>query len=445
MKIFGIMSNSREVLTQIEEVANTVFNPKTTSYKAYCYENTSEIPHIIQSEMDVVDGWIFSGETPLEHAKPYMSKETPAVSCNLNGLEIYRYLLQCLALSKHHELRVSIDLPLIGVKIWNTVIEESGISFDKVHLVSYDSMHIDENDANVATEHKALWDAGKIERVLTSSTKIRKELERLNIPVIQMHGSNFTIHNALLKLKEKRMQRRLVENEVALMRIETIDIEKLMVTSTGSLQFQMLMLRLKEKILELCQELQGSYMVEKENGRFEVFATRGIIERNAHKIRNAIEDIRLSLTIDVMAGIGFGYVAFDAQRNAWRALSYGKQQEPRQAMVAIDMNNNIKENMGTEHPLTFTSSLENPDILKRLESVGVGTRNYMRIWAIAQKLGHGFTSNELAQQMGVTDRNARRIIKNLLAAELVICVGEEALTTRGRPTKKYSMNPKFQP
>lgn len=186
-------------------------------------------------------------------------------------------------------------------------------------------------------------------------------------------------------------------------------------------------------------------MVEKENGRFEVFATRGIIERNAHKIRNAIEDIRLSLTIDVMAGIGFGYVAFDAQRNAWRALSYGKQQEPRQAMVAIDMNNNIKENMGTEHPLTFTSSLENPDILKRLESVGVGTRNYMRIWAIAQKLGHGFTSNELAQQMGVTDRNARRIIKNLLAAELVICVGEEALTTRGRPTKKYSMNPKFQP
>lgn len=445
MKIFGIMSNSREVLKQIEEVAKTVFNPKTTTYRAYCYENTSEIPNIIQSEMNVVDGWIFSGETPLEHAKPYIRKDRPAVSCKLNGLEIYRYLLQCLSKSEHHELRVSIDLPLIGVKSWNTVIEEAGISVDKVHLVSYDSMHIDENVSNVVSEHKALWERGYIERVLTSSTKIREELERLSIPVIQMHGSNFTIHNALLKLKERQMQLRLVESEVALMRIETIDIETLMLASTGSLQFQMLMLRLKEKILELCQELQGSYMVEKENGCFEVFATRGIIEQNAHKVRNSIEDIRLNLNIEVMAGIGFGYVAFDAQRNAWRALSYGKQQVPRQDMVAIDMKDTIKENMGTDHPLIFTSSLENPEILKRLESVGVGTRNYMRIWAIAQKLGHGFTSNELAQQMGVTDRNARRIIKNLLEANLVICVGEEALTTRGRPTKKYSMNPRFQP
>ena len=69
----------------------------------------------------------------------------------------------------------------------------------------------------------------------------------------------------------------------------------------------------------------------------------------------------------------------------------------------------------------------------------------MRISAIAKKIGHGFTSSEIAQQMGVTDRNARRIIKNLLTAGLVICVGEESLSTRGRPTKKYRMNPDFQP
>lgn len=445
MKTFGIVSNSPEVLKQIQDVAATVFNPNTTTYKTYCYENTSEIPSMIQDGAASIEGWIFSGETPLGHAKPYISKNTPAVSCILNGLEIYRYLLRCLALSESHEIRVSIDLPEIGARDWEVAIKEAGVPCSQIYLSSYDSMHIEQAVDTVVAQHESLWQAGKIDRVLTSSTKIHQALDRLHIPVIQMHGSTFTIRNALMKLKEKRMHQRLVESEVALVRMEIANIEKVMLSSSGSLQFQMQMLRLKEKILELCQNLQGSYLSEKDSGRFEIFASRGIIERNAHKIREAIEDIRLNLKIEVIAGIGFGYVAFDAQRNAWRALSYGKQQEPYQEIVAIDINGNIQENLGTDHPLIFTAALENPEIISRLESVGVGTRNYMRISAIAKKIGHGFTSNEIAQQMGVTDRNARRIIKNLLQAQLVICVGEESLSTRGRPTKKYRMNPEFQP
>lgn len=446
MKTFGIVSNAPEVLQQIQEVAAAVFNPKTTTYKTYCYENTSEIPSIIQDgNASSIEGWIFSGETPLEHARPYMSKGTPAVSCILNGLEIFRYLLQCLSLSKSHELRISIDLPEIGAKDWRIAVQEAGVPDDQIYLSSYDSMHVEQSIAAVIAKHEALWQAGKIDRVLTSSTNIHQAMNRLHIPVIQMHGSTFTIRNALMKLKEKRMHQRLVENEVALVRMEAANIEKVMLTSSGSLQFQLQMLHLKEKILELCRNLQGSYLAEKDSGRFEIFATRGIIERNAHKIRETIEDIRLNLKIDVLAGIGFGYVAFDAQRNAWLALSYGKQQEPYQEIVAIDINGNIQENLGTNHPLIFTAALKNPEIIKRLEAVGVGTRNYMRVSAIAQKIGRGFTSNEIAQQMGVTDRNARRIIKNLLQAQLVICVGEESLSTRGRPTKKYRMNPEFQP
>ena len=445
MKIFGIVSNSPDVLKQIQEVAASVFNTKTTIYKTYCYQDTREIPNIIQNGQEEIEGWIFSGETPYAHAKPYLPKDMPAVSCILNGLEIFRYLLQSLALSKVNALRVSIDLPEIASKDWLTAMKEAQVSCEQIHLTYYDSMHIDQNIHAVVKFHASLWQAGKIERVLTSSTKVHQALERLHIPVIQMHGSTFTIRNALLKLKERRMHQHLIENEVALTRIETINMEKLLLASSGPLQFQMQMLHLKEKILELCQKLHGSYLAEKDNGRFEIFASRGVIERNADKIRETIEDIRLNLNIETSAGIGFGYTAFDAQRNAWRALSYGRQQDPCQDVVAIDINGNIQENLGTEHSLTFTSSLDDPEILRRLESVGVGTRNYMRISAIAKKIGHGFTSSEIAQQMGVTDRNARRIIKNLLTAGLVICVGAESLSPRARPPKKYRMNPDFQP
>ena len=128
MKIFGIVSNSPDVLKQIQDVAASVFNTKTTIYKTYCYQDTREIPNIIQNGQEEIEGWIFSGETPYAHAKPYLPKDMPAVSCILNGLEIFRYLLQSLALSKVNALRISIDLPEIASEDWLTVMKEAQVS-----------------------------------------------------------------------------------------------------------------------------------------------------------------------------------------------------------------------------------------------------------------------------------------------------------------------------
>lgn len=442
MKIFGIVSNNASVILQIRSIANEVFNPEKTRFQSFCYQETNELPDIIHKNPQI-SAWIFSGETPYHHAEKYIPHNIPAVYCTLNGAEIFRYLLQSLSHSPTHELRLSIDLPQTQVADWRVALEEADISCKHIYMHYYNSYKIDEEACHTVAVHEQHWQKHEIDQVLTSSTKVRQALEKENIPVIQMHGSRFTIVNSLLKLRENRLRQKLIATEVALIRIEIIDIEKRMLAAANSLDFQMQTIHVKEKVLELCQDLYGCYPVEKDAGRWEIFGTRGIIENNTTKMVQKINEIRLKFNIEVNAGIGYGYTAFEAQRNALKAMLYGRQQKPLQLLVAIDREGNVQENLGTNNAAAFPTSITNPDILQRLEKAGVSARSYLRILTLANQLGHDFSAAEIAQQMGVTERNIRRIIKSLLANELVICVGEASLSTRGRPTKKYRMNPKF--
>lgn len=443
MKTIGIVSNSPEALQHIRAVADSVFKPHSTHYETYCYKNTSEIKDIILNHVANTTGWVFSGETPYYHAQPFLPQDTASVYCILNGLEFFRYLLQCLYHSPTHELRVSVDLPKRSIGDWQTALNEAHIPHDQIYICYYDSSKVDQKIHTIVTQHQQLWQQSAIDCVLTSSTKVHDLLKAQDIPVVQMHGSTFTIRNALVTLHERIMRHRLQQNQVALIRIEPTDIDRLFSAGLGSLRIQTDDLRIKEKILTLCQQFHGSYLVQKDTGRYDIFASRGIIEDNFPQIQALLDDIRLSLNMELSAGIGFGYTTFDAQRNAFHALEYCRSQTPCQPLVSIDADGTIQENIGTEKSLTFTSASTNKELLKKLDSVGVGIKNYTRIAAIAQKLNHPFTSNEIAQHMDVTNRNAHRVLANLLKADLIRCIGEEALSSRGRPTKKYQMNPEF--
>lgn len=443
MKRIAIVSNSPEAIEQIRQLADTVFKPETTTYKIFCYQNVSEIKDIVLDNQDELNGWIFSGETPHHHAKPYLQESTPATHCILNGLEFFRYLLYSLYHSPSHELRVSADLPLYSADSWERALDEAAIPHDSVYIHRYNSASIDEDWSEVAEIHRAHYTSGRVDTILTSSTKVHCALDEMGIPVTQMHGSSFTIKNALLHLHDQIARQRLQYNRVALIRLEVADIEHMMSVFPGSLRFQTTELRIREKILGLCQELPGSYLTAKDHNSYEIFASRGIIEPNSTALYQLIENIRLTLNVDMIAGIGYGLTAFDAQRNAFHALSYARQKNPIQSVVAIDYDGTIVENVGTKKALTFAAASTNPRLLERLDSAGVGIKNYQKIAAIAQSLGRAFTSSEVALQMDTTERNARRILKSLLDAELINCVGEESLATRGRPTKKYQLNPVF--
>jgi len=207
----------------------------------------------------------------------------------------------------------------------------------------------------------------------------------------------------------------------------------------------MLDMRIKRHILEMCQALHNSYLSQKDSGRYEIFASRSVIEENLSAILSTIEDIRLYTNTEMSVGIGYGSTTGSAQHNAIHAILYGRAQTPVQKLTIIDDTGMIQENIGTKEALTYQPSTNDPALLAKLDRAGVGIKNYAKVNAIAQRIGRPFTSAELAAQMGVTERNARRILAALLTENLIACVGEESLTRRGRPSKKYVMSNPDEP
>jgi response regulator of citrate/malate metabolism len=83
----------------------------------------------------------------------------------------------------------------------------------------------------------------------------------------------------------------------------------------------------------------------------------------------------------------------------------------------------------------YTNDENLNELLRGRRSASAPTR---RMRAIASRIGtNQFTASALASQMGVTDRNIRRIISGLIQAGLLTVVGEEASGESGRPAKLY--------
>ena len=438
MYTIGILSNSPSYLAQIHDEATQIFNELTTLLLTFTYTNTTEIKDLIEAHPEV-DGWMFSDEMTYLHGQQYVKPHTPMTYCQLNRLEFFHFLLVALYQSPSHELRVSVDFPESNATEWSAALTEAHISPEPLKWCTYDALQIDNLFSDITKSHQVHWQNGQIDRVLTSSPKVYDALQASGVPVLQMRGSTFTIQSALATLREQITRQELMNNQVAIVRFEVTDIEKLLSIIPADLRFQLLELRIKESMINLCKDLHGSYLSDKDSGRYEIFASRGIIEENIPTIAKTLANVRDTLSVEMTAGIGIGFTAFEAQRHAFQALAYGRRQTPAQSIVSIDTDGTIIELPHTEDALRFTASVSDPKLLEVLKSVGVGVKNFNRLKAVAEKMPNGFTPAELADHLSVTDRSARRLLANLAEVKLVEVIGEEATAERGRPTKRYKL------
>ena len=439
MKRIAVVSNSPDSIEQITQISAEVFGKKTTKFVPLLYQELNDLKDFFAQHRSDVDGWMFSGETPYSFLASDFDATTHAVYCARTGTDIYRYFLHALYHSPRHDLHVSVDFPSTSIEHYHTALAEIDVPTDNVHLFTFTPETLDTTYQNIIRQHLTLWKSGLIDCTFTSSRKISQGLRAEGVNVIQMRSNQLEIRQAALLLHDKLMRQLMQNNQVAILRLELLDSESFLSIPDGSFRLQITNLKIKEHILYLCQKMTGCYLVEKDNGRYEIFASRYTIETHFVQIKDALKNIHLALNVDMVGGIGYGETASHAQNNAVRAIAYGRMQNPAQALVAIDSNGVITENPGAEEIFSFSTASDDPELLRRLDAVGIGIRNYHKIAAIANDMNRPFTSADIAQQIHTTDRNARRILARLLEAKLIVCVGEEALSSRGRPTKKYSL------
>ena len=101
----------------------------------------------------------------------------------------------------------------------------------------------------------------------------------------------------------------------------------------------------------------------------------------------------------------------------------------------------ITEYSQSSPQITYTSRVQNMEIIEKLENTSISPKMFSKIEAkLNELMVESFSAKTLAKELDMSDRNAQRILSELLSAGLVEYCGTENSNTRGRSAKLYKLS-----
>ena len=396
----------------------------------FLFDSVDEIKDILDNNGKSVDGWLLSGPLPFSIAKWYLNSEDNLVYCRITEAGLFKSILESAYNQNYFLENVSIDfideaaniedmLNDICIKRKNTFIKRYSIPFDEKEVLDF---------------HMELWNKKAITYVITTVPSVYEALKESGVPVYSIRATHMEIELTLELLIEKLKSTHFKNSQLGLQIIEICNYEQVVEMAKTPYRLQLLELEVKRSLLSYCQNING-YLIDIGKGRYEIFGAWGNIENSITLLRDTMEKISFDLDIPVVSGIGFGNTAFLAQVNANKAINLSKSKND---IIIVRDNGEIVEPLGEQDELSYAFHSYDEKLNEALHKANVGVKTYNKMRSIIRRMNWTvFSVSSLADQMGVTDRNVRRIISGLVKAELVQCVGEEDSGSRGRPKKIY--------
>lgn len=414
-----------------------ILSVATDSYPAiefipFSYDETREAINIVSANRHKVNGWLFSGPAPLMLARQQLTETDIAVSCFHVGASLYRSFLQMTNQLRQPVSNVSIDM-IYSDKI-NEALAELQIPTDNMQVIFYD-----ENLAyqDVFRFHRDAYRSGQTDGAITSLHAVYQALAAEGIPAYRNTPTKMEIRLAIQMIADKVSASYFKNTQVGLEIIEISHFAELVKRVKSPYQLQDLELSFKRILIKLSESLDG-YLIDKGNGHYEVFSSRGAIEREIPALQDAIQHIGLLAEAPVSVGIGFGETVYTAEVNAHQAVYHA--QKKNLPIVVIREDGVLIESAGEQDELKYDYASTDKKLLEMLNQAKVSIKTYYKIEAAVRSRGWDtFTVKQLAAQLSVTVRNINRIVTALLAVGLIAIVGEETATTRGRPSKLYQL------
>jgi hypothetical protein len=399
------------------------------------YEDAKEVSRIVQERNPEFNGWFFSGPIPFTIAKNVLSPEANIVYCPPTGSNLYRCFIQ---MSIDHDVvvkRVSMDMIDSERKYLHESLEELDIPHEDTHVLTYDE-HYDVEE--IIQFHLQLWKEGKTQGAFTTLFSVERALQTEGIPVYRILMTKMEIRQAMKMVIEKARSSYFKDTQIGVEIIELEKFDKIAEKSKTRYHLQHLELKIRQALLLLCEKLDGSLLANG-NGRYQIFSSRGAIEREIDMLRNTVQQLSLEADVPVAVGVGFGETAFSAENNARKAIQHAKER-PDFGIVVVQDNGVIIESVGESEQLAYAYRSNDKVLLDKLNKANVSIKTYNKIEALVQRMGwSSFTTTDIASYLSMTVRNAQRIMGSLCEHGLAEYRGEELQSMRGRPKKMYAL------
>lgn len=401
----------------------------------FTYEDAKEVSKIVQEHNPEFDGWFFSGPIPYTIARNVLSPEANIVYCPPTGSNLYRCFIQMSI--DHDEVvkRVSVDMIESEGQYLHEQLSELEIPDENTHVLTYDE-HYDPEE--ITQFHLQLWRDGKTQGAFTTLFSVERALQKEGVPIYRVLMTKMEIRQAMKMVIEKARSSYFKDTQIGVEIIELEQFDKIAEKSKTRFHLQHLELKIRHTLLLLCEKLDGSLMANG-NGRYQIFSTRGAIEREIDMLRNTVQQLSLDAEVPVAVGIGFGETAFSAENNARKAIQNAKER-PESGIVIVQDNGVMRESVGETEQLTYAYRSNDKELLDKLNKANVSIKTYNKIEALVQRMGWStFTTTDIASYLSMTVRNAQRIMGSLCEYDLAEYRGEELQSMRGRPKKIYAL------
>ncbi|WP_458120394.1 GTP cyclohydrolase IIa [Paenibacillus sp. Z6-24] len=401
----------------------------------FVYNHPQEIPGILEQNRPGLKGWFFSGPVPMSAARPYLREAELSVYCKPAGSGLYRGMVQMLMSQQIGSRPYSIDMVRSEDIDLHESLAELGIVTERLYMHIFDAM---EDPETIIDFHLQLWKSGKSAAALTCMHFIYNGLQKHGMPVYRLTITRQDIRQAAELLIQQARSSYFKDTQIGMQMIEADLMTLSNRTGRGRYSIQYAELQMQQRMLELCERIDG-VMMPHGIGSYQLISTRGAIERELPELRRAVGKLELELDIPVSVGIGYGDTAFTAGNHAILALQHVRsRQQP--MLVIMQDNGDIREMVKDEAQWSYASRSVDPSLLALLNEAGISVKTYSRIEALTRHLNwDGFTTSQLSQQLSMTIRNAQRIMSSLCRIGLAEVEGEEQQSVRGRPRKIYRL------
>lgn len=401
------------------------------------YTNFNHIIQIYRENEETADGFVVSGSTTLAAVTKILPEhKKPIVSFNSGIMSLYRLLLQQLLKNRGLDVRRIIFDSMIPVTedpsiehFLNTTASSLMMGLIGKWLEQITVPEIENLEEYLKREIIKRWDNHEIDLVICYYGSIMTALKQHGIPCCYPEPSKEDLLEPLRTLLSQLELDYLKENLPGVIAVSEVTDNRSKKT----------MLPLKKALTNIIHELALDVIMQEDDGKYYIFTTQKVIDfiTDHLQVCKICFSLKKQYRINAYTGYGIGTSITKAQDNARNAL---KEALFSKGCFAIDEQLNLTGPLDAKKQMEIHGGLSK-EIYITAKQCKLSTLTIQKILSVINMTGSNqITQQSLAKHLGVTTRNAGRILGNLEKGGAASIIYTQSVTSKGRPIKVYELN-----
>lgn len=391
------------------------------------------------------DGILFTGRTPYDIAIAHMVPEKPWIFIRRQEAQLLRILLEAAVMKKLDIRKISIDqlsLAIFEPNFLEQTLRQIGVKPSELQLYYIDADPAENNLIDsFARKHEELYRSHSVSFCLTSLSSVEKILLQRRVPVLRIPFDENSIDDAIAKLRLLHLQ--YTQDGQTPVSMAMIEVKNDAETFEGATRHRASLLarmEILDEIFAIGNRMGGALIETGYNQFCLVFYHKKdnfYFEDVPHLVKAAQQkDVRINI------GMGIHENLRQCRQYALRALEACRQAKTGAAFLC-DQEGRC---LGPLHPASVYEQPTGPilysDELAQTISVqtGIHAKAIESIFKlnISKKDGE-FSSHDFANILGISTRNANRLLMLLEEQNIIQLVGKRTYPGGGRPIRIFHL------